>query len=150
MGIDESNIFILEMGDVLELSRNNGNVTGKVPFGRVLVDGMGVGDVGNMVLRDRKNLAENGIITVVVAIDRRNKIITSGPDIVSRGFVYVRNSEELIDEVRSIVTNVVEKCLEKNITQWAEIKNSIRREVDNFIYTKMKRKPMILPVITEI
>ena len=150
MGIDESNIFILEMGDVLELSRNNGNVTGKVPFGRVLVDGMGVGDVGNMVLRDRKNLAENGIITVVVAIDRRNKIITSGPDIVSRGFVYVRNSEELIDEVRSIVTNVVEKCLEKNITQWAEIKNSIRREVDNFIYTKMKRKPMILPVIVEV
>jgi len=114
------------------------------------VDGMGVGDVGNMVLRDRKNLAENGIITVVVAIDRKNKIITSGPDIVSRGFVYVRNSEELIDEVRSIVTNVVEKCLENNITQWAEIKNGIRREVDNFVYLKMKRKPMILPVIVEV
>ena len=150
MGIDESNTFILETGDVFELSRNKGTVTGKVPFGRVLVDGMGVGDVGNMVLRDRKNLAENGIITVVIAIDRRNKIITSGPDIVSRGFVYVRNSEELIDEVRSIVTNVVEKCLENNITQWAEIKNSIRREVDNFVYTKMKRKPMILPVIVDV
>ena len=150
MGVYESNIFILEMGDVLELSRNEGKITGKVPFGRVLVDGMGVGDIGNMVLRDRKNLAENGIITVVVAIDRRNKIITSGPDIVSRGFVYVRNSEDLIDEVRNIVTNVVEKCLENNITQWAEIKNGIRREVDNFIYIKMKRKPMILPVIVEV
>ena len=150
MGVDESNIFILGMGDVLELSGNEGKITGKVPFGRVLVDGMGVGDIGNMVLRDRKNLAENGIITVVVAIDRRNKIITSGPDIVSRGFVYVRNSEDLIDEVRNIVTNVVEKCLENNITQWAEIKNGIRREVDNYIYIKMKRKPMILPVIVEV
>jgi mRNA degradation ribonuclease J1/J2 len=111
---------------------------------------MGVGDVGNMVLRDRKNLAENGIITIVVAIDRRNKIITSGPDIITRGFVYVRNSEELIDEVRRTATNVVEKCLENNIIQWAEIKNRIRREVDNFIYTKMKKKPMILPVIIEV
>ncbi len=150
MGIDKKNTFILENGDVFELNKNKGEVTGKAPFGRVLVDGMGVGDVGNMVLRDRKNLAENGIITVVVAIDRRNKLIISGPDIVSRGFVYVRNSEELIEEVRGIVTNVVEKCLEKNITQWAEIKNSIRREVDNFVYTKMKRKPMILPVIVEL
>ncbi|AWK49659.1 ribonuclease J [Clostridium beijerinckii] len=150
MGVDKSNTFILRTGDVFELSRNKGTVTGKVPFGRVLIDGMGVGDVGSMVLRDRKNLAENGIITVVIAIDRRNKIITSGPDIVSRGFVYVRNSEELIDEVRSVVINIVEKCLENNITQWAEIKNSIRREVDNFVYTKMKRKPMILPVIVEV
>lgn len=150
MGIDESNIFILAMGDIFELSRNKGEITGKAPFGRVLVDGMGVGDVGNMVLRDRKNLAENGIITIVVAIDRRNKIITSGPDIVSRGFVYVRNSEELIDEVRSITTNVVEKYLNNDITQWAEIKNGIRREIDNFVYEKMKRKPMILPVIVEV
>ena len=150
MGIEESNIFILGMGDIFELSRNKGEVTGKAPFGRVLVDGVGVGDVGNMVLRDRKNLAENGIITIVVAIDRRNKIITSGPDIVSRGFVYVRNSEELIDEVRNIATKVVEKCLENNITQWAEIKNGIRREIDNFVYEKMKKKPMILPVIVEV
>lgn len=150
MGIDKENTFILENGDIFELTKNKGEVTGKAPFGRVLVDGMGVGDIGNMVLRDRKNLAENGIITVVVAIDKRNRLIISGPDIVSRGFVYVRNSEELIEEVRKIVTNVVEKCLEKNITQWAEIKNNIRREVDNFVYTKMKRKPMILPVIVEL
>ncbi|CUU50071.1 ribonuclease J [Clostridium beijerinckii] len=150
MGVDKSRTFILENGDVFELTRAAGKVSGKVPFGRVLVDGMGVGDIGSMVLRDRKNLAENGIITVVIAIDIRNKIIISGPDIVSRGFVYVRNSEELIDEVRNIVTNVVEKCLDRNITQWAEIKNGIRREVDNFVYTKMKRKPMILPVIVEL
>ncbi|NOW05838.1 ribonuclease J [Clostridium beijerinckii] len=150
MGVDKSRSFILENGDVFELTRAAGKVSGKVPFGRVLVDGMGVGDIGSMVLRDRKNLAENGIITVVIAIDIRNKIIISGPDIVSRGFVYVRNSEELIDEVRNIVTNVVEKCLDRNITQWAEIKNGIRREVDNFVYTKMKRKPMILPVIVEL
>ena len=150
MGVDKSKTFILENGDVFELTRATGKVSGKVPFGRVLVDGMGVGDIGSMVLRDRKNLAENGIITVVIAIDIRNKIIISGPDIVSRGFVYVRNSEELIDEVRNIVTNVVEKCLDRNITQWAEIKNGIRREVDNHVYTKMKRKPMILPVIVEL
>lgn len=112
MGVDKSRTFILENGDVFELTRAAGKVSGKVPFGRVLVDGMGVGDIGSMVLRDRKNLAENGIITVVIAIDIRNKIIISGPDIVSRGFVYVRNSEELIDEVRNIVTNVVEKCLD--------------------------------------
>ena len=142
--------IILDNGDVLELLKNKGKVTGKVPFGRVLVDGMGVGDVGNMVLRDRKNLAENGIITIVVAIDRKNKIITSGPDIVSRGFVYVRNSEELIEEVRNIAEKAVEKCLENDITQWGEIKNGIRRELDNFIYDKMKKKPMILPVIVEV
>lgn len=150
MGIDENRIFILGLGDILEVSKNKGEITGKAPFGRVLVDGMGVGDVGNMVLRDRKNLAENGIITIVVAIDRKNKIITSGPDIVSRGFVYVRNSEELIEEVRHIAEKAVEKCLERDITQWAEIKNGIRRELDNFIYDKMKKKPMILPVIVEV
>ncbi|NFS65152.1 ribonuclease J [Clostridium botulinum] len=150
MGLDENNIFLLDTGDIFELSRNKGKVIGKVPSGRVLIDGLGIGDVGNMVLRDRKNLAEDGIITVVVAIDRRNKVILSGPDIVSRGFVYVRNSEDLINNVRRIVTKVVEKCLDDNITQWAEIKNSIRREVDSFVYTTMKRKPMILPVIVEI
>jgi mRNA degradation ribonuclease J1/J2 len=150
MGIDENKIFILALGDILEVSRNKGEITGKAPVGRVLVDGMGVGDVGNMVLRDRKNLAENGIITIVVAIDRKNKIITSGPDIVTRGFVYVRNSEELIEEVRNIAEKAVERCLENDITQWAEIKNGIRRELDNFIYDKMKKKPMILPVIVEV
>ena len=150
MGMDKSNIFILETGDVFELSRNKAQVIGKVPYGRVLIDGIGVGDVGNIVLRDRKNLAQDGIITVVIAIDRENKTIISGPDIITRGFVYVRDSEELIRDIRRIVVKSVERCLDNNVTQWSEIKNTIRREVDTFVYTKMKRKPMVLPVITEI
>ena len=150
MGIDKSNIFVLETGEILELSRNTAQINGKVPSGRILIDGIGVGDVGNIVLRDRKNLAEDGIITVVIAIDRENKIIISGPDIITRGFVYVRDSEQLIRDIRGIVTKSVERCFNNNITQWSEIKNTIRREIDSFVYTKMKRKPMILPVITEI
>jgi len=150
MGMDKSNIFILEIGNVLEVSRKSAQIVGNVPSGRVLIDGIGVGDVGNVVLRDRKNLAEDGIITVVIAIDRVNKIIISGPDIVTRGFVYVRDSEQLIRDIRRIVTKSVERCLDNNITQWSEIRNTIKREVDTFVYTKMKRKPMILPVITEI
>ena len=150
MGMDKSNIFILETGEILELSRNKAQINGKVPSGRILIDGIGVGDVGNIVLRDRKNLAEDGIITVVIAIDRENKIIIAGPDIITRGFVYVRDSEQLIRDIRGIVTKSVERCFNNNITQWSEIKNTIRREIDSFVYTKMKRKPMILPVITEI
>jgi len=135
---------------MLELSRNKAQINGKVPSGRILIDGIGVGDVGNIVLRDRKNLAEDGIITVVIAIDRENKIIIAGPDIITRGFVYVRESEQLIRDIRGIVTRSVERCFNNNTTQWSEIKNTIRREIDSFVYTKMKRKPMILPVITEI
>ena len=150
MGVDKDNIFMLEVGDIFELTRKSGLVTGKVPSGRVLIDGMEIGDVGNMVLRDRKNLAEHGMITVVVAIDRRGKSIVCGPDIISRGFVYVRDSEVLMKDIKDIVRESVYNCLQNNITQWAEIKNSIRREVDTFIYKKMKKKPMILPVIVEL
>jgi len=150
MGINNENIFVLETGDVLELSRNKAQIMGKVPFGRVLIDGIGVGDVGNIVLRDRKNLAQDGIITVVIAIDRVKRTVISGPDIITRGFVYVRDSEELIRDIRRIVVKSVDRCLDNNITQWSEIKNTIRREVDTFVYTKMKRKPVVLPVITEI
>ena len=150
MGMDKSNIFVLEIGDVLELSRNRAQILEKVPSGRVLIDGIGVGDVGNIVLQDRKNLAEEGIITVVIAIDRVNKIIIAGPDIITRGFVYVKESEQLIRDIRRIVVKSVERCLNNNVTQRSEIRNTIKREVDSFIYTKMKRKPMILPVITEI
>jgi len=150
MGINNENIFVLETGDVLELSRNKAQTMGKVPFGRVLIDGIGVGDVGNIVLRDRKNLAQDGIITVVIAIDREKRTVISGPDIITRGFVYVRDSEELIRDIRRIVVKSVDRCLDNNITQWSEIKNTIRREVDTFVYTKMKRKPVVLPVITEV
>ncbi|WP_160687173.1 ribonuclease J [Clostridium sp. C2-6-12] len=150
MGMDKENIFLMESGDILEVARTKAQITGKVPFGRVLIDGAGIGDVGNIVLRDRKNLGQDGIITVVVAIDRANKTVISGPDIITRGFVYVRDSEALIREIRDVVANGVNRCLEGNLTQWSEIKNAIRKDVDNFVYTKMKRKPMILPVITEI
>lgn len=150
MGVDKDNIFILDTGDIFELTRNSGKITGKAPSGRVLIDGMGIGDVGNMVLRDRKNLAEHGMLTIVVAIDKQEKSIVCGPDIVSRGFVYVRDSEELMNEIRSIVRYCVETCFQNNISQWPEIKNSIIREVDKYIYYKMKKKPMILPVIIEI
>lgn len=150
MGMDKENIFLMESGDVLELSRTKAQIIGKVPFGRVLIDGAGIGDVGNIVLRDRKNLGQDGIITVVVAIDRASKTVISGPDIITRGFVYVRDSEELIREIRDVVSNGVNRCLDSNLTQWSEIKNTIRKDVDSFVYTKMKRKPMILPVITEI
>jgi ribonuclease J len=150
MGMNKENIFLMESGDILELARTKAQVTGKAPFGRVLIDGAGIGDVGNIVLRDRKNLGQDGIITVVVAIDRASKTVISGPDIITRGFVYVRDSEELIREIRKVVIKGVDKCLESNLTQWSEIKNTIRKDVDSFVYTKMKRKPMILPVITEI
>ena len=135
---------------MLEVDRKKAQIVGNVPSGRVLIDGIGVGDVGNIVLRDRKNLAEDGIITVVIAIDRVNKIIIAGPDIITRGFVYVRDSEQLIRDIRRIVTKSVERCLDNDVTQWSEIKSTIRREVDTYVYTKMKRKPMIVPVITEI
>jgi len=150
MGVDKENIFILDTGDIFELTRNTGKITGKAPAGRVLIDGMGIGDVGNMVLRDRKNLAEHGMLTIVVVIDKQGKNIVCGPDIVSRGFVYVRDSEELMNEIREIVRYCVETCFQNNICQWAEIKNSIIREVDKYIYYKMKKKPMILPVIIEL
>ncbi len=150
MGVDPKNIFILEIGDVFELQRNSAKVNGKVQAGRVLIDGMGVGDVGNIVLRDRKNLSQDGIITIVTVIDKKNKIIVSGPDVITRGFVYVRDSEELIEELKHTALNVVENCMTNNVTQWSEIKNTIRHEVGSFVYAKMKRKPMILPVLVEV
>ncbi|ALB46541.1 MAG: ribonuclease J [Clostridium beijerinckii] len=150
MGMDKSNIFILEIGDVLELARNKAEITNKVPAGRVLIDGLGVGDIGNIVLRDRKNLAKDGIITVVIVINKESKTVISGPDIITRGFVYVRDSEELMREIRRIVSKSVERCLDNDVTGWSEIKSAIRREVNTYVYTKMKRKPMVLPVIAEI
>ena len=150
MGVKKEDITILENGDVFELTRKSGKVIGKVPSGRVLIDGSGVGDVGNIVLRDRKSLSQDGIITVVVAINKESKQITSGPDIITRGFVYVRDSEELMRELRRISYNAVEECLEKNITQWADIKHKLRNEVSNYVYETIKRRPMIVPVIVEI
>ena len=150
MGIPKDNIFILSSGDVLELSEEKAGVTGTVPAGSLMVDGLGVGDVGNIVLRDRQTLADNGIIIVVLALDRYNNQLLSGPDIVTRGFVYVRESETLIDDATSVVYEEVMKCLDKNISDWAKIKSVIKDSLSEYIWKKMKRTPMILPIIMEI
>ncbi|GAB7387822.1 ribonuclease J1 [Bacillaceae bacterium] len=150
IGIPEENIFIMDNGDRLEVSRNQAAVTGKVPAGVVLIDGKGVGDVGNIVLRDRKILSQDGLIVVVLSINKRDLKIVAGPDLISRGFVYVRESEKLLNEATQLVKQEVEKLLEKKITQWSEIKAVITGTLNPFLFEKTKRKPMILPVIMEI
>ncbi len=150
LGIPKERIYILSSGDVLELDMEGAGVTGKVPVGDIMVDGLGVGDVGNVVLRDRQHLAENGIIVVVLALDQASGQLVSGPDIVSRGFVYVREADELLDEARAAVQLTVERCLDKNITDWGKLKSSIRDELADFIWKRTKRRPMILPIIMEV
>lgn len=150
VGILNSNIFVAENGNVLEFSQEKGTIAGKVTSGRVLVDGLGIGDVGNIVLRDRKQLSQDGILIVVVTLNKELKQVIAGPDIVSRGFVYVREAEELIDEAKERVKQALEKCSEKNITEWAAIKSIIRDTLGKFLYEKTRRRPMILPIIMEI
>ena len=150
MGMPANHVFVAENGQVLEFSRKSGRPAGRVTAGRVLVDGLGVGDVGNIVLRDRKQLSQDGILIVVVTISKEAGSIVAGPDIVSRGFVYVRESEHLMDEVREKVKNVLEKCFAKNITEWSTIKSQIRDSLGKFLYDKTRRRPMILPVIMDI
>ncbi|MEG1416270.1 MAG: ribonuclease J [Clostridium sp.] len=150
LGMDSNRIFILKTGDVLELTRDAGNVTSRVKTGMVLVDGLSVGDVGNVVLRDRKALAEDGMVTVVVTIERESCSILAGPDIITRGFVYVKESEELINEIKAIAKEEMEKCLEKGILEWSVLKFSIKRAVERYLYEKTKRRPNIIPIIMEI
>lgn len=150
LGIDKENIFILHSGDVLEISDEKAEVTGKVPVGAILVDGLGVGDVGNVVLRDRQHLAEDGIIIIVLALDSYNSQLISGPDIVSRGFVYVRESDELLEEARLLVDSAVEGCLEKGQTDWGKLKSTIKDVLSEYVWKKTKRRPMILPIIMEV
>lgn len=150
LGISKEDIFILESGDVLELDYEEAKVTGKVPVGDILVDGLGVGDVGNIVLRDRQHLAEDGIMIVVLALDQASGYLVSGPDIVSRGFVYVKESDELMEEARERMTEVIENCLDRGITDWGKIKNSIKDSLGDYVWKKTKRRPMILPIILEI
>jgi ribonuclease J len=135
---------------VLELDYESANVTGKVPVGDILVDGLGVGDVGNIVLRDRQHLAEDGIMIVVLALDQASGYLVSGPDIVSRGFVYVKESDELMEEARERMTEVIENCLDRGITDWGKIKNSIKDSLGDYVWKKTKRRPMILPIILEV
>lgn len=150
LGMNEEDIFVLENGSVLELAHKSARILGSVTAGQVLVDGLGVGDVGSIVLRDRKHLSQDGILTVVVTISKETGGVIAGPDIISRGFVYVRESEDLMDEAKEIVKDALAKCEEKQITEWATIKTNIKEALRSFLYEKTKRKPMILPIIMEI
>ncbi|WP_148324889.1 MULTISPECIES: ribonuclease J [Clostridia] len=150
LGLDSKNVVIPDVGDVIEVTRNGIKKNGSVISGQIFVDGLGVGDVGNIVLRDRKHLSQDGILTVVVTLSKENKAIVAGPDIISRGFVYVRESESLMDEARDIVRNTLLDCEEKNISDWATLKSNVRDELRSYLYEKTKRKPMILPIIMEI
>ena len=149
LGIPKDNIFILKSGNVLEVSEKEAKVVDNVHTGEILVDGLGVGDVGNIVLRDRQHLAEDGIMIVVVTLERHSNVILAGPDIVSRGFVYVRESEDLMDGAREVVENALDSCLERNITDWGKIKTVVKDALSEFLWKRTKRSPMILPIIME-
>lgn len=150
MGIDKKNVIILDIGKVLEFGANDAKVTGTVPSGRVLVDGLGVGDVGNIVLRDRRHLAQDGLIVVVVTIASDNYSVVSGPAVISRGFVYVRESETLMEEIEDIASQCIETCIDNRVHDWTTIKTNMKNKISDHIYHQTKRKPMILPVIMEV
>ena len=150
LGIPKENIFILSSGDVLEFKEEQAKIVGKVPVGAILVDGLGVGDVGNIVLRDRQHLAEDGILIVVLALDGVGNQLVSGPDIVSRGFVYVRESDELLDEARRLIEEGVLNCLDRGVGDWGKIKSVIKDSLGEFVWKKTKRRPMILPIIMDV
>ena len=149
LGIEKENIFLLSSGDVLELDDAGAAVTGKVPVGGILVDGLGVGDVGNVVLRDRQKLAEDGILIVVMGLDQANQLV-SGPDIVSRGFIYVKEADELIEEARSLIEDKLFQLLDRQVSDWGRIKAVTKDTLGEFFWRKTKRKPMILPIIMEV
>ena len=150
LGIPKENILMIQSGDVLELDEEHAEVTGQVQNGVILVDGLGVGDVGNVVLRDRQHLAEDGIMIVVMALDQYTGALASGPDIVSRGFVYVKESDELMENMRVVVSDAVDSCLERGITDWGKLKGTIKDSLSDYIWKKTKRRPMILPIIMEV
>ena len=149
LGIPKEKIFILASGNVLEMDENSAQVTGSVQTGAILVDGLGVGDVGNIVLRDRQHLAEDGIMIVVMTLERHSNVVLAGPDIVSRGFVYVRESEDLMEHAKEVVENALDSCLDRNITDWGKIKNVVKDALSDFLWKRTKRSPMILPIIME-
>ena len=150
LGFDKEHIKILSSGDVLEIDENGADVTGRVQVGNIFVDGLGVGDVGNIVLRDRQWLAEDGIIVVVMTLESGSGQILAGPDIVSRGFVYVRNSESLMDEARMVLNDTMEYCMDHNITDWSKIKSEVKDALGDFVWKETKRRPMIMPIIMEV
>ena len=150
MGVPKERAVLVNSGDVIAIDEDSCEVIDHVTAGGILVDGLGVGDVGNIVLRDRQNLAQNGIIVVVLTLEKHSNQLLAGPDIVSRGFVYVRESEDLLEEAHSIVADAVESCMEKNVTDWGKLKNIIKDSLSDFLWKRMKRNPMILPIIMEV
>ena len=149
LGMKKNNIFILETGNVLELTKDGCKKEGKVRTGAIFVDGLGVGDVGNIVLRDRRHLAQDGMLTIVVAIERDTLSIVSGPDVITRGFVYVKESEALINKVKELSVNELERCLSMGVIEWYVLKGNIKKTVENYIYETTKRRPTIIPIIME-
>jgi ribonuclease J len=150
VGIESENIFIVDIGDVVEIENGVARKAGKVPTGNVLIDGLGVGDVGNIVLRDRKLLSQDGILVVVVTLSKENRTVLSGPDIISRGFVYVRESETLMEEANRIVTSTLSRLSGDNVNEWTSMKNQVRDVLGKFLYEQTRRRPMILPIIMEV
>ncbi|MBQ6991916.1 MAG: ribonuclease J [Clostridia bacterium] len=150
MDIAPENIFIMTNGRILELNQDEAKLTGTVPFGKILVDGLGVGDVGNIVLKDRQRLSQDGLIIVVLTMDSTTGMAVAGPDVISRGFVYVRESENLMEEIKNRLRQKVAECEERNITDWASIKSILKEELRSYVYKRTKREPMILPIIMEI
>ena len=150
LGIDKDNIFLINSGDVLELDENGAHVNGKVHVGDVMVDGLGVGDVGNIVLRDRHILAEEGIIIVVLTLDGESGQVLAGPDIVSRGFVYVRDAGDLMDDAQTVLNTTMDHLMDKGVTDWGRIKQDIKDSLGSFVWKETKRRPMIIPIIMEV
>ena len=150
LGYDKDCIKILSSGDVLELNEESAEVTGRVQVGNVMIDGNGVGDVGNIVIRDRQRLADDGVIIIVMTLDSISGQVLAGPDIVSRGFVYVRNSETLMDEMQNVLNNTMEYCVDRRITDWSKIKTEVKDAIGEFVWKETKRRPMILPIIMEV
>src|SRR5690606_28533767 len=149
VGLQKSQIFIADKGDIVEYKNDKMRMSGRVQAGNILIDGIGVGDVGNIVLRDRKLLSQDGIFTVVITLSRRQKKIAAGPEIVSRGFVYVRESEELLEESKKLVHKIVEKYVNKDTFEWTNIKQEIRDTLSSYLFQQTKRRPMIIPIIME-
>lgn len=150
LGMDKNNIFTMETGQVLEITENEAKISGRVPTGSVYVDGLGVGDVGNIVLRDRKHLAEDGMLNIVVTLERESYTILAGPDIITRGFVYAKESEDLIDEVKEVVRKEINACLDEKIIEWYVLKSNMKKAAEKVLYERTKRRPIVLPIIMEV
>ena len=150
MGMNKKNIFVMNIGDVLEITEKFAKIEGTVPSGQVFVDGLGVGDVGNVVLRDRKLLSQDGLIIVTLTMEKYSSTVLAGPEIISRGFVYVKESEDLMEKARQLAAKTLEKCEDKDITDWSQIKSQVRDALKEFVWHNTKRRPMILTIIMEV